>query len=241
MQSLNTTLKISLLKLLKSTWTYVCLVLAVLAVFVAMVLLPIMKNPRDLSKYFNYTWVVTSLQIIFVTWCLVGCAIGETNSVAQEKNYFLSKNINRSQYLLAKVLSSFIVTFIICLISSSIMLVMFLYIKANYHTNIFNIAPSVNAVPIFISLFVIIIFSSIVSTIWKFFFRFGVTLIAATGFLFLFAMLYEMFAPMRQSDNPDRFVYVLWWTILPSIFLPPIVIALSIWGWFKFKKLEVES
>jgi hypothetical protein len=96
-----------------------------------------------------------------------------------------------------------------------------------------------NPYAMFGSFLVILIFSSFISTIWKYQTRGGIWIIACFGILLIYVVLYPMLVNVWASDftNTGR----LWWLLLPV----PICIFLTIIGTtlgsYIFIKSEIES
>lgn len=231
--------KMSIIKLLHHPALYIAAVVSFFVSLFVFVLLPFSFNMPFDTFYESDSFIVSTMQGTFAVFAFASSLIGETNSINQEKIYFLSKNINRNIFMLAKILSSFLISLIVCLLSLLILFVIMIYEKINYDNNLFYPTRGTSAWGVFFSYLVIIIFASTTATIWKYSFRYGVTIIFITGLLVIYVLAYPNYFPLVNEDFSDT--NRMWWVTLPIIIFLPLNGITMVGGWLKFKYSEVES
>jgi ABC-type transport system involved in multi-copper enzyme maturation permease subunit len=165
----------SIKKILKSPLPYIIFGVTILADAFIFFLWPYVTRMGNISLYYESdTWVILTMQVTFAMFALIGAAIGETNAISSEKIYILSKPIKRGTFLSGKCLSSFTVAFMFALPTMLVLGGVATYEAIARHTNIFDVSKAENPYAIFASFIIILIFSSFISTIWKYQTRGGI-------------------------------------------------------------------
>jgi hypothetical protein len=105
--------------------------------------------------------------------------------------------------------------------------------------NIFDMNKAENPYAIFGSFIAILLFSSFISTIWKYQTRGGIWILLCFGILLIYVVLYPMLVGVFDGDfsNNGRF----WWLLLPIPICLTLGIIGTVLGAYIFIKSEIES
>ncbi|MDR0545837.1 MAG: hypothetical protein LBG49_02860 [Mycoplasmataceae bacterium] len=215
---------------------------------VAFFLVPMISNQEDIFGYYESSfWVEFSTQATLVVFMVCAAVIGETNAITNEKIYFLSKPINRSVFLLAKCVSTIVVSLTITILGSLMLAFVAIYCILKNHVNIFNDTHvgltnkhgAYMASIIFGSYILLTIAGGIISTIYKYQVRGGVCIIMCAIAILIYTILFPTFVKLYQEDfnNHSRLLFIS----LPLGIYPLLTLITTPIGWVIFLKSEVES
>lgn len=230
---------ISINKIIKKPLFYVALCIPIIISFFVMLIIPAMSITSISSYYESSTWTQMVFAGILSAIVIPTTIFGELNAINNEKIYFLSKSITRSTFLFAKCFVTFSLGLIICLFCSLFLIIIALveyYVK---HETIFNHSHGNNAYSIFISFIVVTFFASFCSTIWKYIFKDGYSVILFSALILIYVIVFPLLVELDRSDFDDN-SRLLWVTLPIGIYSFLTIIFGSI-GYYIFSKSEIES
>ena len=232
--------KISINKALKRVSTYICMLVVLVCSLLTYILIPFVLGFGHIKNYYaSSEWSTLCIEISFITTVLSSAFIGETNAINDEKIYFLSKDIKKSTFIFAKCMSSFTIAFLMTLISSLILLVIYGIGITQWDNNIFKLKHGVNAASIFGSFLVLTIFGSMIATIWKYQTRSSVNIFICGGLLAIYCYCFLLLTKnLQESDLDDELRF--WWLTSPILIFIPLTVILGSIGFAIFMRKETD-
>lgn len=201
----------------------------------------------DIFGYYESSfWIEFSTQATLVVFMVCGAVIGEINAINNEKIYFLSKHIKRSVFLLAKCVSTIIVSLCITILGSLMLAIIGIYCWFKRHVNIFDDAhihlPNKHgamAAMIFGGYFVVAIIGGVIATVYKYQVRGGVCIIMCALAILIYTIIFPAFIKLYREDLDDKSRQLF--LLLPLCIYPALGVIVTPIGWIIFLKSEVES
>ncbi|MDR0825836.1 MAG: hypothetical protein LBM72_01050 [Mycoplasmataceae bacterium] len=187
------------------------------------------------NHYYNSNaWVMQALQPIFIALVLSAGLIGEANANQYEKIYILSKNVNRSEFVSAKILASLSWALIGWFIAIIMLVVVDLDMRFSRAHDYSIFSPQASEEGIILNTLLWTLTSAIICTLGKYFLRGGITIFICTGIVLVFTIIFSVFVFPDGGDS--KMAMLLYTTILPCVLCFILIVFLGTWFGVKFNR-----